>query len=100
MRYEFNVLKLESNGHHLLAYVQSKKNDPLAIRLIDEEVTFLFILGRIFLQVTKDMVLTKHQEIQPCPDKPVYILPLGMTGAKLKRIKKHDPMNEVFPQIK
>ena len=38
--------------------------------------------------------------IKPCPDKPVYILPLGMTGAKLKRIKKHDPMNEVFPQIK
>jgi hypothetical protein len=44
----------------LLAYVQSKRNDPLAIRLIDEEVTFLFILGSIFLQVTKDMVLTKH----------------------------------------
>ena len=38
--------------------------------------------------------------IQPCPDRPVYILPTGMTGAELKRIKKHDPMNIVFPQVK
>ena len=38
--------------------------------------------------------------IKPCPDKPVYILPTGMTGTELKRIKKHDPMNVVFPQVK
>jgi len=40
------------------------------------------------------------KEIRPCPDKPVYVLPLGMTGTELKRIKKHAPMNEIFPQIK
>ena len=37
--------------------------------------------------------------IQPCPDRPIYILPTGMTGTELRRIKKHDSIQDVFPQI-
>jgi len=37
--------------------------------------------------------------IKPCPNRPVFILPTGMTGAELRRIKKYDSMKDVFPQL-
>lgn len=39
------------------------------------------------------------KEIRPCPDKPVYVLPTGMTGSELKKIKKHAPMYVASLQI-
>lgn len=43
----------------LLSYVNDRKNNPLIIRQLDEEVIFLYLLGRIFLNEVKDLNLTK-----------------------------------------
>lgn len=32
-----------------------------------------------------------------CPDRPVYVIPPGLTGQTLKKLKRHDSMVNLFP---
>lgn len=39
----------------LIAYVKDRENNPMVIRQLEEEVVFLYILGRIFLNEVRDL---------------------------------------------
>lgn len=44
----------------LLSYVEDRKNNPLIVRHLDEEIIFLYAVGKLFLSITKDLTLIKN----------------------------------------
>jgi len=53
---------------------------------------------RAIMSARVNEIIAAHtpKGIPPCPNRPTYIIPEGMTGSVLKRIKGHSPLSYLF----